>query len=146
MCFCPLQTPFQTVTVLAVRPVEIQTSLLTEIPQPILVCQNSLLPTQRKDYITRMCYWLWRGGLPSSGGRVDHTLSLYHTRSEGIPKRFPNGHIWRQIYLRGLFRDFFNSNVCLLSPSRVVSKIQMNHSSGRTYRVSQNKDSRCVYE
>lgn len=88
VCFCPLQTPFQTVTVWVVRPVGIQTSLLKETPQTILVSQNSLLPTQRKDYITRMYYWLWRGGLVSSGGRADHTLSLYHTHSEGIPKRF----------------------------------------------------------
>ncbi len=85
---CPLQTLFLTVTACAARPTGAQTSLLTETPQPTSASQNSLLPIPRKDFITRMCYWLWRGGLASSGGQVDHILSLYHTHSEGEAKRF----------------------------------------------------------
>lgn len=59
-----------------------------DTPQIISASQNSLVPTQMKDCITTMYYWLWRGGLVSLAGRVDHTQSLYQTHLEGILKRF----------------------------------------------------------
>lgn len=87
MCICLIQTPTQTVA--AARSVGIQTFQMEKSKQ-ISVSQNSLLPIQRREHITRLYYWQWRGGLASLGGQVDFSLSLYHTHSEGILNRFHN--------------------------------------------------------
>lgn len=89
LCVCLIQTPTQTLTVAAARSVGIQT-FQTEKSKQILVSQNFLLPIQRREHITRLYYWQWRGGLASLGGQVDFSLSLYHTHWEGILNRFHN--------------------------------------------------------
>lgn len=81
---CPHQIPLQTVTVWAVRPAGKKRCGQTDAPWLMSVSQNSLLPTQTKDGITRVYYWQWRGGSVSLAGPTDHTPSLYRTRSEGI--------------------------------------------------------------
>lgn len=94
-----------------------------------LYYQNVLLAVER---------WFSLFGWPSGPNpiSVPHTLRRY-------TGEFP------QLFCMGIcftFHFMFNYNECFASPHRVVSKIQMNPSTGRTYRVSQNKDSRCVYE
>ena len=94
-----------------------------------LYYQNVLLAVER---------WFSLFGWPSGPNpiSVPHTLRRY-------TREFPNCFAWESVFT---FTFMFNYNECLASPHRVVSKIQMNPSTGRTYRVSQNKDSRCVYE
>ena len=87
-----------------------KTPLLSETTQPILVSQSSLLSTQRRDCIIMVSYWLWRGGLASLAGRVDRTLSIYRTHSEGTPKRLLN------IIFQGPNFQFSHSS-CFYHPS-----------------------------
>lgn len=124
-CF-PLQTLIQAVTVWVVRPAGTQISLPTETLQPILASHNSLLPIQRRECITRMCYWRWRGGLASLGGRLDCTLSLYHTRSEGRPKSLAQGpHLELGLSQRtSTLRYFFYYNVYLPLPPELCQKFK----------------------
>lgn len=88
LCVCLIQTPTQTLTVAVARS-GIQT-FQTEKSKQISVSQNFLLPIQRREHITRLYYWQWRGGLASLGGQVDFSQSLYHTHSEGILNIFHN--------------------------------------------------------